>query len=453
MVKVRLAQKLPSTTTNHIPLCARPIRVSSNSFIPTVISSMYGVQKPDPLNSRIPFEVLWAIFDLYAESDGRENPLEKLLSVCQTWRAAACHHQSLWSSFRIKIQVDEDVRFWHSRIPSRLDRCGDGLVDIEVEVGLLATLSNDIGAIMQNITRLLIGKEGKMVGRWRRLCVDMPPTFSRHEWRKALSNPTPNLRFLRIRRLPIHGPILPFAPSLEELQVYSLPFEISGTLDRLKSLRLFIFDLKTSGIEAVLSSPSLIHLELFYVGSSLRFPSIFHNLESVHLFIKFNSDLMQSFTAPRLRSICLWIGERDQLSAVMRCPGVNIQRLETVGLNIMRSTRIGQNEVSDILKEVKRFIRELAAVTTLRALNPRALRVMLLCFRDGIITPTQERGYTLNLDYYTIGPEPSLLCKFRISPGSTEVDFQSIRQATQLPLEDSWEAIITTMPSPSQRMQ
>jgi hypothetical protein len=398
---------------------------------------MSELQHSMPLNSRVPFDILYMIFDIYAENDGRKDPLEKLLSICKTWRAAACQHHNLWSSFRIKINIDDDVQFWHSRIPDRLTLCSDKLIDLEIRIGTAIDSSSNSGGMISEITSLLIGKDGSLVEQWRQLYLDNLPEYLHGAWNKALAYPTPNLRLLHIYGISYLGYILPFAASLEDLQIHGDRFSLVGELPKLKILHFDANVILADDIDPALSSPKLVHLEMTYCIKFIRFSFPLLNLETIHLLETPGNEFIESFSAPRLQSLCLYVRERGCISKLRNCPGINFQQLDTIGLAFRRSSFYLENEVEDILDEVKQFVPELYAVTTFKALNPIALRVILLCLQDGIHPPTKKRGCILQLDYKI--NDPNLVHRFVISTNSIEMDIQRIRQTLHLPVKDSWD--------------
>ncbi|PVG01158.1 hypothetical protein CPB86DRAFT_781734 [Serendipita vermifera] len=397
------------------------------------------------MNTRIPFEILWMIFDKYAEADGREDPLEKLLLICKTWTAAAYQYQTLWSSFRIKLNYDSDFSFWYSRIPSRLDLCGDVLLDVDITVGPFIIWFSRINALVTQITSLIIGKDESLVRRWRRLCVEVPPTFLHRSWNKALACPTPNLRFLRIRDLPLTQPILPFAPLLEELQVHGYRFTLMSNLVELKVLKLVFVGLKTDQIEPVFSPPKLSHLEMVQSARNLRFPSPFHSLESVYFLDKLGNDFIETFSAPRLRSICLRVRDEGTLRAIKSCRGIDIKRLDTFGLGFIQGTLLRGNQGREIIEVARELVVESTAVTTFLALERIALRVILLGLQADTCLPTRKRGWFLDLN--NDKRDPNLQGRFSISLDRCAEDIQDIRQSVRLPLKDSWDAITVTLSS------
>ncbi|PVG01155.1 hypothetical protein CPB86DRAFT_781733 [Serendipita vermifera] len=84
------------------------------------------------LNDRLSQDILWMIFDFYAETDGPQDPLERLLFVCKYWSLAARQHRRLWTKFPIRLESSNDLKFWFSRTPSRIKICGEeGPAEVE----------------------------------------------------------------------------------------------------------------------------------------------------------------------------------------------------------------------------------------------------------------------------------------------------------------------------------
>ncbi|CAG8746624.1 10618_t:CDS:1, partial [Acaulospora colombiana] len=77
------------------------------------------------LNKKLPCDVLRMIFDIYAQWDGIDNPLEKLLYICRYWSTTATQHKTLWTSFQVSPTKLEELRFWDSRISRRIEYIGD----------------------------------------------------------------------------------------------------------------------------------------------------------------------------------------------------------------------------------------------------------------------------------------------------------------------------------------
>ncbi|CAG8596313.1 12255_t:CDS:2, partial [Acaulospora colombiana] len=138
------------------------------------------------LNDKISRDILWVVFDFYAETDGRQDPLEKLLGVCKYWSLAARQHRRLWTKFPMKFLSNKDIKFWCSCTSKRIELCGE---DGPGELEFSAIVFSD------------------------------PQGFDTTQpvWIRALSRPTPNLKSLKIHGAGATEPILPFAPSLEEL--------------------------------------------------------------------------------------------------------------------------------------------------------------------------------------------------------------------------------------------
>lgn len=86
------------------------------------------------VNDCLPFEILAEIFAHYALTEDILHPLETLLLVCKLWKETALLAHTLWTSFKIRLRHEPNFTTWETRVPLRLARTENCLLDIEIEV-------------------------------------------------------------------------------------------------------------------------------------------------------------------------------------------------------------------------------------------------------------------------------------------------------------------------------
>ncbi|PVG01159.1 hypothetical protein CPB86DRAFT_871216 [Serendipita vermifera] len=362
-----------------------------------------------PQNAKLPFDILCMIFKIYAETDGREDPLEKLLLVCKVWTIAASRNHTLWCSFRMTCSSDADLHFWCSRITKRIDHCGDGLLNIKVKLfHFMASKS-----MVSRIASQLIGERGIMVERWRRFCIEVPQRNLWNVWSPALLYPTPNLSSLRIQDLSCNNPILPFAPLLEELELDDCSVYLSKSLEALRTLKLRLAHLEV--VNCTMPSDSLLTLP---------------TLESVFLRLPFRGHFPTGFSAPHLQKLSIHITSDNSLKS-------------------FKMVLFTEDFAKSIVKEMKQLAKELTGLRKVRALSKVALRMILLCFQDGLIALTGPHTCILEVGYDTEKAFNSyrdcVTQIFELHSNHAAMDLHHVRQIAHLPIKDTWDDVIHSL--------
>ncbi|PVG00021.1 hypothetical protein CPB86DRAFT_257270 [Serendipita vermifera] len=221
-----------------------------------------------PSNEKLPYDILVQIFDIYAQWDGIENPLEKLLCICRSWSNVAYEHKSLWTTLRIRVRAVEDARFWLPLVSRRIEHSGDSLLNINITIDKLKlygpSIRKELDKKVTSICKSIIGPEGCLVKWWKQLRLVTSWEHSKI-WNEALSHPTPNLISLNISSPYCDPPILSSAPRLERLVVHSFIFKLCRNPPNLKTLKLVgdtVLMVHASGASAYFTSDSGIFLRL-----------------------------------------------------------------------------------------------------------------------------------------------------------------------------------------------
>ncbi|PVG01157.1 hypothetical protein CPB86DRAFT_117853 [Serendipita vermifera] len=405
------------------------------------MSALQTIQKPGILINDLPQDTLWVIFDFYAETDGPRDPLEKLLHVCKYWFLSARQHRRLWTKFPIRLSSNKHIEFWLSRTPNRIKFCGEeGPTEVEFSRLPFTQFGSINGEMLSKLSNQLIGHNGSLFNRWSRISVEYIPLSVQEVWNKALSRPTPNLRFLKISDLEPNTPILPFAPSLEELIVIDCTCTLENDFRRLKSLELRGFSLKIQNLSAALTAKNLTMLSLTNCERNITLPSSFPFLEAVSFTARIHASIIEQFSAPRLRSLSIWLRTEESITALKNCLGINFQQLETLGYGC---SLYSKTEAVPITQSIKDIFTSAIGIKRLRALNLKGLRSLLLCIQDKLNPTIECHSCSINSRYYGTGNR-LVEETFFISTHSTEEDIRRVRRLTKIPLDDTWEGLISS---------
>ncbi|PVG01156.1 hypothetical protein CPB86DRAFT_117856 [Serendipita vermifera] len=399
-------------------------------------------QKPGFSNDSLSHDILWMIFDFYAETDGPKDPLEKLLHVCKYWSLAAHRHRRLWTKFSIKLVSNDDLKFWLSRTLSRLKICGE---EGPAEVDFTYDPHSDSGKFDKDmaltLSYQLVGHEGSLVDQWTKISVELVPSPVRETWMRALSRPTPNLRFLKIAHVVATKPILPFAPSLEELILSNCDCALGNDFGQLKILGIRGYGSNIQNISSVLTAANLNTLSFTNWGRNVTLPPSFATLESASFTAGAHIWLIEKFSAPRLRSLTIFLRTEECITALKNCRGIDFQRLETLAFGCWIYS---QSETPAIMQSMKDIFRAVKGVQQLCARNLKALRTLLLCIGDKLNPTIERRGCSIRLLYY-LQPGDRLIDEtFSISADTTEEDIRRVRLWANLPVDDSWDELISS---------
>ncbi|CAG8596332.1 12254_t:CDS:1 [Acaulospora colombiana] len=405
------------------------------------MSAMQTEEKPEPVIDRLSQDILWTIFDFYAGTDGPRDPLEKLFYVCKYWYLAARQHRRLWTKFPINITTPKDCQFWFSRASNRIKLCGkEGPAELEFNYHLLATNLN-IRVFEENILKLfnmLIGHNGSLINQWSRISVEYIPSSVQRAWTEALSHPTPNLRSLKIRDLNHEAHILPCAPSLEELIIINCACTLGNDFRRLKTLELRGNSLCIPNISTTLTAKSLTTLSLLNCGRNIILSRSFLALEAVSFTAGIHASAIEQFSAPRLRSLTIYLRTEESIAALRGCDGIDFQQLEILGYGCELYSK---SEAVLIMKSIKDIFRMATGIKRLRALNLKALRVFLLCIQDKINPTIECRGCPIQLLQHGYGNR-FIDETFSIPPDATEEDILRVRLSANVPQDDTWAGLI-----------
>jgi hypothetical protein len=405
---------------------------------------MSGASGSLVLNERVPFEVLWTIFDIYAQTDGPNSPLEKLLSICKAWSIAACQHKALWTCFRIIASSNRKLRFWSSRIPKRISRCGqETLFSIEIDATSHSEGHVDLDDnLLSTIASMFIGKDGVLIKRWKHICLKYLPVSLHDVWNQALTCPTPNLHSLQITALWCKDPILPVPSSLEELQLSHYSFRFSSTLEQLRAVTLEGMSLRIDNLWVVLSSTTLNTLHLHDCSRTIQLPFMLPALQELCIEESQEVPIVAGFEAPKLRSLSLAIQTKSGISSVRRCQGINFQRLETLSLAYKRGLWHSISTAKEILDETRQLIQASPNIKLFRARSMVADRAILMCLEDDMDSPTTSRqSCILEVNYPVSSTQLILTGTFEFGEGAPVDDLQRIRKEIGSSPQDTWGQI------------
>jgi hypothetical protein len=401
-----------------------------------------------PLNSKLPFEILFMIFEFYSIWDGVNDPLEKLLFVCKSWSTAARQHKYLWRSFRINTFLYDGLRFWSSRIPRRLDLCGESTL-LDVDLWSLSALftSKERANLVLKITKSLIGEDFCLVRRWRHLClVDQSSEF-RELWAQALSQPTPNLRSFFVDKMVFRIPILPSAPLLEEFNIINCSFELCSSLEQLKTLRLEGNIGQIRNLENMVRSNRLESLELTRCRGLSRFASNFPVLHSFHLKGLLKQNFVERFSAPRLRSLHLHVYVPWRITTFAQCSGVIFSQLTALHLEYAVPSYLDGDNTPTI-KGLREIVRACTNVQSFQTTGRLALRILLLCFQE--IIQSGARLLTCTVKVFLEDNQTPYAVKtsnFTFSTETAQTDIIHIQNFAHISPEETWKDIKSTRSS------
>jgi hypothetical protein len=394
------------------------------------------------LNDALPYDILSIIFNIYAQWDGMNDPLEKLLCICKTWSTAAIQHKRLWTSFRISSSSPNELRFWCSRVSGRIKRSGDeNPIDLRIIIlpyriaGERAYQEKIFGKLLQ----ALMGREACLVKRWRRVYILRTPPVHQWIWDETLSSPTPNLTSLTIHDLDFKKPILPFAPRLQEFIATDCSFELSGNLGQLKMLRI-----EAQGKDTQINAENLTTLELVDCYTFTQLPSMLPALENFTL--KENVEELEwknvcQFSAPRLRNLKLHLYGYTYKEFLAIPHRINLERLESLQL----STHVSEfsstkNRAISVVVNIKETIQAAKKVKQFTTKGKGVLRILLACIREGFHSETLLRGCTLRAKWIGDG-NCDMDMTFKLGPRTMAEDIHHICISVKLPQDEAWGAL------------
>lgn len=410
-----------------------------------------------PNNDKLPYDVLVRVFDNYAECDGMEEPLEKLLSICRTWSTAACEYKSLWSSFRVRMFNIKAARFWSSRVPKRIERCGsESFLDLHIQTTQFSRhkdIDKEVAEfhdnLVSNIFSSLTGQDCCLIHRWRRLRI-----FTIRKdyafWSDVLSRPTPNLISLGIFFRHLDKPILPSAPRLEELEIDGCSFTLCQDLPSLKTLKL-AGDPELRGFDTTLSGRKLATLELLNTDDVIPLPPVLPALE--HIVLRGYSHLgtLERLSAPRLRALSYYSASL-KLDMLKQASWIALPRLEFLGLlgDDLRWHSGDPTEVLSAAMKLREVIQKAENVKHFYIKAHEALRILLICFEEGLHYETRVRGCKVELDMGVSITSESSRATFEVRAETIVTDIRFIREFINVPANETLDSFLgNILPRPS----
>jgi hypothetical protein len=401
-----------------------------------------------PLNSKLPFEILFMIFEFYSIWDGIDDPLEKLLCVCKNWSTAARQHKYLWRSFRINTFLYDGPRFWSSRISHRLDLCGDNtLLNIDLRGLSILCTSKERANLILKVTKSLIGENFCLVRRWRHLCLVNQSSEFRGLWAQALSQPTPNLRSFFVNKMIFRVPILPSAPLLEEVDIINCSFKLCSSLEQLKTLRLAGDIGHMENLENMLRSNRLESLELTGCRGLSHVASNFPVLRTFHLKGPLNENFMERFSAPSLRSLYLYVYMPWRITTLAQCSGLIFSQLTTLYLEYAVPPYLDGDNALRIM-DLREIVRACTNVRSFQTIGNLALRILLLCFQDTIQSGAQLLTCTIKVLLHDDRiPGRIKTSNFTLTTETAQTDISHIQAFAQISPEETWKDIQYTCAS------
>ncbi|PVG01185.1 hypothetical protein CPB86DRAFT_753375 [Serendipita vermifera] len=418
---------------------------------------MYANEKrpTTPLNDKLPFDILFAIFDQYSIGDGINDPLEKLLSICKSWSMAATEHKALWATFQIESASTEVLRFWSSRVSTRIERSGNETL-LNVTIRGYAFMENPTSRqehadLISKLTRDIIGENCSLVKRWRHISVWYSLKSLQNLWNEALSQPTPNLRSLQLRYLNCQEPILPFAPLLEELTVYNCSINLCGDLKQLKLLRIDSRAMEIQNLDVVSKSPNLTTLEMYYCYRFFRLPPHFPVLQNLILRGSLEMKIMENFSAPLLRSLSLSLDPEVDCGALTECQGIDLTQLTTLHLDCSIPEDIyPEHSVTWAIMGLKGVIEAATNVQNYYVKGIKTLTLLLLYFEETLNSGIRSHSCTLKAKFYDKKISKLVESTLYIGADSLQTDIRRIREFAHLPLDDTLQTFIERLAHPSE---
>jgi hypothetical protein len=92
---------------------------------------------------RLSFDILFQVFDHYAELETVKYPLETILLVSRTWNEAASTYRALWGRINVNLTNDSELHMWKIRLPLRLQRSGATPLYIQLRYALAGSGFHD----------------------------------------------------------------------------------------------------------------------------------------------------------------------------------------------------------------------------------------------------------------------------------------------------------------------
>lgn len=305
----------------------------------------------------LPFDILCQIFDYYASKE-TQYPLETLLLVCKFWSQAACDYPRLWSSFKINTK---HIIMWCARVPLRMSRCPDSLLDIEITVGnSTAVISGeDLDEYYLSLTESLTGKDGEVARRWRRLIAKDCGTVywvstQQSRLAKLLHFPTPNLEELSLDGLASSLPILPATPSLKKLTFRRNKLSKLPDLSTVLELSVCISGERYEN--ALVNAVNLVKLDFLSGSFIYHIRGSYPHLKSITLPGSMYYKSLAGLEAPSLDRLCTSFGWAHQFHGLLACPGVPLQDVRELEIGAEIMSRRAYSQHDGYLDALRRFL-------------------------------------------------------------------------------------------------
>ncbi|PVG01187.1 hypothetical protein CPB86DRAFT_781763 [Serendipita vermifera] len=371
-----------------------------------------------PLNDKLPFEILFIIFDHYSEWDGPIDPLEKLLWICKSWSSAAKEHKTLWASFHIQTFAKKSLHFWSLRMSDRINRCG-GTTLLDLSFQYLRDMPTEGKQVDLNlqVTKLLIGENSSPVA--------LGSSF--------VSTHTPNFRDFQAGSLVLTEPILPFAPLLEHFAVSECSFELSSTLKQLRTLEGDLAQIRN--LDASLYCNRITCLRLVYCDISFHSPFHFPLLAELSLEGPLEEDFLEWFSAPRLLTLKIRVDTPWDVMGLAGCEGIVFHQLIMLHLDC---EALYDPECTTTITGLSAIIRASTNVDRFRVVGYLALRILLLSLQEAFDSGLQRRMCTIEA---TFSNSHGVNTISTIDSEAGLEDINNIRKFHRLPLSDTWGSI------------
>lgn len=339
----------------------------------------------------LPFDILYNVFNYYAEFDHPSTPLETLLLVCKSWLGAAISHQGLWSTFKIQIQRHQDVKYWESCVKRRLARGSTHtLLDIDISRGISRRIPKDwtISYACNCLLSTLTGPSGEVSLRWRRFVVGYTFMFVQTDLLvRSLSFPTPNLEEFGICGLRGDHAILPDTRSLKVFDAVGLA--IPRLPDLTKVTNLTIYANRQEGLDEKAVN-LVVNVTKMAIRNWARFKlaATYPRLQSLSIEGTISEHCLVAFSAPNLNEIVLAVDRASAYLNVVSCKGIDLGRLSSA--TIGWPYRIEEDAVAEYVEGVRQFLMAAANLEKLNLWNHSIAIIVLKLLTDQCVSLYQS---------------------------------------------------------------
>jgi F-box-like len=325
------------------------------------------------LNERLPFNILFQIFEYYADTETYSQPPETLLLICKYWSQAACNYPHLWHRFTINT---DDLQTWCSRIPLRLSRCSpNSLLDINILVTPAPMDRADTVSLCLHAIGLLAGADGKGSQRWRRFSLEDPSDVLSRQPRLAwlLSFPTPKLEEICLDGMISSMPIFPATPSLRTFKANNISLPILPDLSTVTDASM---DADAAARYQFENVSNLLGLGITKPNAAYTLTNVYPRLTRLSLVSGISSNGLDRFSAPKLTHLSISFDTGREFLALLSCKGLPLHQIEEVHIG-SEFPRTNKPYHVRYRNGLSRFLRALGTIRVMVLLEPFIADIVL----------------------------------------------------------------------------